>query len=240
MGEIGQALGLAAGLIWRLDPELMELLGRSLAVSATATILAAALGLPLGAGLALARFPGRRAAVVAVNAAMGLPPVVVGLAIYLLLSRAGPLGVLGLLFTPGAMILAQTVLVTPIIAALARQTLADLWQREGEALTALGASRGQAALTLLHEGRWTLLVILLAGFGRAIAEVGAVLIVGGNIDHVTRVMTTAITLEIARGRLALALALGIVLLAMSLTLNAAASLLSWRRAELGGPHARLA
>ncbi len=172
--------------------------------------------------MALYRFPGRRPIIIALNALMGLPPVVVGLIVYLLLSRAGPLGVLGLLFTPTAMIVAQCILVTPIVAALTRQAIEDLWEEYADQLRSFGVGAGRAVRTLLWEARFTLLTALLAGFGRAIAEVGAVMIVGGNIDHVTRVMTTAIALETSKGDLALALGLGIILITLSLAINAAA------------------
>ena len=184
-------------------------------------VLAMLIGLPLGAGLALLRFPGDKAAVVLLNALMGLPPVVVGLMVYLLLSRSGPLGDFGLLFTPAAMIIAQCILITPIIAALTRQVVEDLWSEYEEQLRSLGADKVRALLTLLWEGRFTLLTAVLAGFGRAIAEVGAVIIVGGNIAHATRVMTTAIALETANGDLALALGLGIILITLALFINAA-------------------
>jgi len=181
-----------------------------------------AVGLPVGAAIALYRFPGRAALLVAMNALMGLPPVVVGLIVYLTLSHAGPLGVFGLLFTPAAMIIAQVLLVTPIIAALTRQVIEDLWVEYEEQLRSLGAGPGRAVPALLWDGRYSLLTAVLAGFGRASAEVGAVMIVGGNIDHVTRVMTTAIALEVSKGDLALALGLGIVLMALSLGVNGAA------------------
>ncbi len=222
MGEIWDAFGLAGRLIAGLDADLVEIVALSLRVSLVAVGLAALIGLPLGAALALLSFPGRRAATVAVNALMGLPPVVVGLIVYLLLSRAGPLGVLGLLFTPAAMIIAQCLLVTPIIAALTRQVTEDLWAEYEEQLRSLGATPARAIPTLLWDGRFSLVTAVLAGFGRASAEVGAVMIVGGNIDHVTRVMTTAIALETARGDLALALGLGMVLMVLSLTVNGAA------------------
>ena len=193
-------------------------------MSLTAVVIAAAVGLPLGAAIAVERFPGRQALIVFLNALMGLPPVVVGLAVYLLLSRAGPLGSFGILFTPTAMVIAQAVLVTPIIAALSRQTLEDAWHEYEEQLRSLGARRLTAAVTLLWDSRFSLVTIVLAGFGRAAAEVGAVMIVGGNIDGVTRVMTTAIALETSKGDLALALALGLVLIALIVALNAAASL----------------
>jgi tungstate transport system permease protein len=225
MNEFSEAFGAAGRMIATLDRDLVEIVALSLRVSLTAVTLAALIGLPLGAALALLRFPGRRALTVAVNALMGLPPVVLGLIVYLLLSRAGPLGVLGLLFTPTAMIIAQVLLVTPIIAALARQVVEDLWAEYEEQLRSLGATPGRAIPTLLWDGRFSLLTTVLAGFGRASAEVGAVMIVGGNIDHVTRVMTTAIALETARGDLALALGLGMILLLLSLAVNGAAFLL---------------
>jgi tungstate transport system permease protein len=206
------------------DLRLWEIVALSLRVSLAAVLLATAIGLPLGASVAVGRFPGRRAVIVLLNALMGLPPVVVGLAVYLLLSRAGPLGDLGLLFTPAAMVLAQTVLITPIIAALARQAIEDAWREYEEQLRSLGASRMSAALTLVWDTRFSLVTAVLAGLGRASAEVGAVMIVGGNIDGVTRVMTTTIALETSKGDLPLALGLGIVLIAMVLALNAAAML----------------
>ena len=215
----------ALGLIGSFDPGLAGIIVLSLEVSLSAVLLASAIGLPLGAALAVARFPGRRAVIVALNALMGLPPVVVGLAVYLLLSRAGPLGELGLLFTPVAMVIAQTLLVLPIIAALARQAIEDAWSEYEEQLRSLGVSEFDAALTLLWDIRFSLLTAVLAGLGRASAEVGAVMIVGGNIDGVTRVMTTAIALETSKGDLPLALALGMVLIAIVLALNAAAFLL---------------
>ncbi|MEE3051950.1 MAG: ABC transporter permease, partial [Pseudomonadota bacterium] len=196
--------------------------GLSLRVSFLAVAIATAVGLPVGAAIALYRFPGRAALLVAMNALMGLPPVVVGLIVYLTLSHAGPLGVFGLLFTPAAMIIAQVLLVTPIIAALTRQVIEDLWVEYEEQLRSLGAGPGRAVPALLWDGRYSLLTAVLAGFGRASAEVGAVMIVGGNIDHVTRVMTTAIALEVSKGDLALALGLGIVLMALSLGVNGAA------------------
>ncbi len=218
------AFAAAFALLLGLDPDLIGIVRLSLLVSLTAVILAALVGLPLGAAVALFRFPGRRAVVVMLNALMGLPPVVVGLVVYLTLSRAGPLGFLGLLFTPAAMIIAQWVLVTPLVAALARQAVEDLWAEYEEQLRSLGAGPGRAIPTLLWDGRFTVLTTVLAGFGRAIAEVGAVIIVGGNIAHVTRVMTTAIALETGKGELALALGLGIVLMVLSLAVNAAAYL----------------
>jgi tungstate transport system permease protein len=224
MSDIEAALGAALGLIMSADPELWHIIGLSLSVSLSAVILASAVGLPLGAAVALCRFRGRWAVIVALNAAMGLPPVVVGLVVYLLLSRAGPLGSFGLLFTPKAMVIAQAILVAPIVAALARQTVEDLWADLEEQLRSLGVRAVRAIPTLLWEGRFSLLMAVLAGFGRAIAEVGAVIIVGGNIAGVTRTMTTAITLETSRGDLPLALGLGIILVTLSASVNAAAFL----------------
>ena len=205
-----------------LDLRLWEIVALSLQVSLSAVALATAVGLPLGAAVAVGRFPGRHALIVLLNALMGLPPVVVGLVVYLLLSRAGPLGELGLLFTPAAMVVAQTVLITPIIAALTRQAIEDAWREYEEQLRSLGASRMSAALTLVWDTRFSLLTAVLAGLGRASAEVGAVMIVGGNIDGVTRVMTTTIALETSKGDLPLALGLGVVLITMVLVINAAA------------------
>ena len=208
-----------------LQPELWAIVVLSLQVSLTAVGLAALAGLPLGAAIAVKRFPGRPAIIVLLNALMGLPPVVVGLAVYLLLSRAGPLGSLGLLFTPGAMVVAQTILILPIIAALSRQAVEDAWREYDEQLRSLGVDGARAALTVLWDVRFSLLTAVLAGLGRASAEVGAVMIVGGNIDGVTRVMTTTIALETSKGDLPLALGLGIVLIGIVLLLNAGAFLL---------------
>ncbi|HKP25582.1 MAG TPA: ABC transporter permease, partial [Dongiaceae bacterium] len=183
MTDISQAIHTAFTLLIRLDTGLIEIVRLSLAVSLSAVALASLIGLPLGGAIALFRFPGRRALAVLLSALMGLPPVVVGLLVYLLLSRSGPLGVLGLLFTPTAMVIAQTILVAPIVAALARQVIEDLWAEYGEQLTSLGARPGHALWTLLWDGRFALVTTVLAGFGRASAEVGAVMIVGGNIDH---------------------------------------------------------
>ncbi|MEO8752126.1 MAG: ABC transporter permease, partial [Casimicrobiaceae bacterium] len=206
----------------------------SLRVSLTATLLSACLGLPLGAVIAVSRFPGRQALTVLLNALMGLPPVVVGLVVYLLLSRAGPLGAFGILFTPAAMVIAQTILIVPIIAALSRQIVADAWSEYREQLTSLGAGARTATLTLLWDTRFSLAIVLLAGFGRAIAEVGAVMIVGGNIDGVTRVMTTTIALETSKGDLPLALALGLVLIAIVVIVNALAQYTrDWARLRYG-------
>ncbi len=220
MTELYTAFTTALALILSFDEDLTEIVLLSLTVSVSAVLLAALCGFPLGAGLALLRFPGHRFLVILINALMGLPPVVVGLTVYLFLSRSGPLGELGLLFTPAAMILAQWILVTPIVAAVTRQVIEDLWSEYGEQLRSLGATPHRAIGTLLWEGRYSLMTAVLAGFGRAIAEVGAVLIVGGNIAHATRVMTTTIALETARGNLALALGLGIILILLSLLVNA--------------------
>lgn len=225
MDTFTAAFAAALRLIGTLDPDLIEIVLLSLQVSLTAVAIAGLIGLPLGAAVALFRFPGRRALTVLLNALMGLPPVVVGLIVYLLLSRSGPLGVIGLLFTPAAMVIAQVVLVTPIIAALARQLIEDLWLEYEEQLRSLGTTQGGAVWTLLWDGRFSLVTAMLAGFGRASAEVGAVMIVGGNIDHVTRVMTTAIALETSKGDLPLALGLGLILISLSLAVNAAAFLL---------------
>jgi tungstate transport system permease protein len=225
LNGLGAAFGEAWKLVAGLDPQLLHIVALSLQVSLTAVLVAAIIGLPLGALIAVERFAGRHTLIVLLNALMGLPPVVVGLVVYLLLSRAGPLGELGLLFTPSAMVIAQAVLVTPIIAALSRQTLEDAWREYEEQLRSLGAARFTAAVTLLWDTRFSLVTIVLAGFGRAAAEVGAVMIVGGNIDGVTRVMTTTIALETSKGDLPLALGLGLVLIALIVTLNAAASVL---------------
>lgn len=219
LGEAGvQAMRLVAGA----DPRLLGIVWLSLRVSLAAVAIASAVGFPLGATIAIGRFPGRHTLVVVLNAFMGLPPVVVGLLVYLLLSRAGPLGSLGLLFTPTAMVIAQAILITPIIAALSRQVVEDAWLEYREQLRSLGESRLGAAITLLWDLRFSLVTIVLAGFGRAAGEVGAVIIVGGNIDGVTRVMTTAIALETSKGDLPLALGLGAILLTIVLVLNAAA------------------
>jgi len=222
MIEFSQALAAAGTLIAGFDTKLVEIVLLSLSVSLVAVAIACLIGLPLGAAIAVNRFAGRRALIVLLNALMGLPPVVVGLVVYLLLSRAGPLGQLGILFTPSAMIVAQTILILPIVAALSRQVIEDAWQEYQEQLRSLDAGPLTSALTLLWDTRFPLVTIVLAGFGRAAAEVGAVMIVGGNIDGVTRVMTTAIALETSKGDLPLALGLGIVLLALILMLNAAA------------------
>ncbi|MBZ9954043.1 ABC transporter permease [Mesorhizobium sp. BR1-1-15] len=211
---------------WQLiasgDATLFAIVRLSLAVSLSAVAIAMIAGLPLGAIIALARFPGRSAIVVLLNGFMGLPPVVVGLTIYLLLSRSGPLGEFGLLFTPAAMVIAQALLVLPIIAALTRQTVEDLWREYREELTAMQVGPAGLVATLLWDGRFSLVTALLAGFGRAAAEVGTVMIVGGNIDGFTRTMTTAIALETSKGNLPLAMGLGLMLIFLILLINAAA------------------
>ncbi len=219
MTDFSDALTTALTLVATMDRDLTEIVLLSLRVSLTAVAIAAIIGLPLGAALALLRFPGRKVVIVLMSALMGLPPVVVGLAVYLLLSRSGPFGTFGLLFNPGAMILAQVILVIPIIASLTQQVTEDLWHEYEEQLQSLGASTMESVWTLLWDGRYSLMTAHLAGFGRASAEVGAVMIVGGNIDHVTRVMTTSIALEVSKGDLPLALGLGLVLIFLSLCIN---------------------
>ena len=216
MGVVGEAFW----LILSADAALLEIIGLSLRVTLTAVAFACLIGLPFGALVGAFRFPGRPAVILVLNALMGLPPVVVGLVVYLMLSASGPLGVLGLLYTPTAMIIAQTILVTPIIAALTRQVVEDLNIEYGEQFASLGVGTIDRINALLWDARYSLLTVVLAGFGRAVAEVGAVIIVGGNINHVTRVMTTTIALETSKGNLQLALALGIVLLMIALAVNA--------------------
>jgi len=225
VNDIWAALGAAITLITNGDSGLLEIVALSLRVSLGAVAISTVIGLPVGAALALFQFPGRKSLIILVNALMGLPPVVVGLVVYLFLSRSGPLGVFGLLFTPTAMVIAQVILVTPIIAALTRQVVDSLWEEYDEQLRSLGATAGQSLRTLLWDARFALTTAVLAGFGRASAEVGAVMIVGGNIDHVTRVMTTTIALEVSKGDLPLALGLGIILVTLSVGVNAAASIL---------------
>ena len=222
MSSVSAAAVEAWRLVVALDPRLGEIVGLSLRVSLASVALATVAGLPLGALIAVSRFPARTTTIVVLNAMMGLPPVVVGLLVYLLLSRAGPLGAMGLLFTPGAMVIAQAILITPIIAALTRQVVEDAWLEYREQLSSLGETRLGAVTTLLRDLRFSLLTIVLAGFGRAASEVGAVIIVGGNIDGVTRVMTTAIALETSKGDLPLALGLGVILVSIVVALNAAA------------------
>ncbi|WP_420347795.1 ABC transporter permease [Pelagibius sp.] len=227
MQDFWAAFAEAFALIVGLDAELVEIIGLSLRVTFSAVAIACLLGLPLGALLAVGRFPGRGLLIVVVSALMGLPPVVVGLGVYLMLSSAGPLGVLQLLYTPTAMIIAQAILVTPIVAALTRQVVEDLHGEYDELLRSMGSGRLGTVATLLWDARYSLLTAALAGLGRALAEVGAVMIVGGNIAHVTRVMTTAIALETSKGELALALGLGIILVCLSILINA--GLLGLRR-----------
>jgi len=220
MQDFWAAFGEAFGLIAAFDADMVEIIGLSLRVTLSAVAVSCLIGLPLGAVLAVGRFPGRTVAAVMINALMGLPPVVVGLTVYLMLSATGPLGVLKLLYSPTAMIIAQVLLVTPIIAALTRQVVEDLHAEYDEMLRSLGTTRRGTVGTLLWDARYSLLTAALAGLGRALAEVGAVLIVGGNINHVTRTMTTAIALETSKGELALALGLGIVLVALSIVISA--------------------
>jgi len=212
----------AIDLVLRADPALIAIVRLSLIVSLSAVLMAAIIGIPLGAFIALTRFPGRDGVIVILNALMGLPPVVVGLVVYLLLSRSGPLGSFGILFTPAAMIVAQTILVAPIIAALARQTIEDLWSEYQDELAAMNVGPLSRVLTLIRDARFSLITALLAGFGRAAAEVGAVIIVGGNIDGFTRTMTTAIALETSKGDLPLAIGLGMVLITLVVIVNALA------------------
>ncbi|HVO87114.1 MAG TPA: ABC transporter permease [Casimicrobiaceae bacterium] len=234
MPTLSESLALAVRLVTDLDPKVLAIVLLSLRVSLLSTIASALLGLPLGALIAIARFRGRGGVVAVLNALMGLPPVVVGLLVYLMLSRAGPLGGWGVLFTPTAMVVAQTVLITPLVAALSRQIVEDAWNELQEQLNSLRAGLGRRIATLLWDTRYALATVVLAGFGRAASEVGAVIIVGGNIDGVTRVMTTAIALETSKGDLPLALALGFVLITLVLAINLAAqSLREWARMRFG-------
>ena len=234
MPETDNAFQAALNLILGLDPTLLGIVALSLQVSLTAVLVGALIGLPLGAALALWRFPGRGLVVTLLNAFMGLPPVVAGLLVYLMLSRAGPLGDLGLLFTPTAMVIAQSLLVLPIIAALTRDHIRNLWDEYREQLHSFGVTRLRAMPSLLWDARFALMTVILAGFGRASAEVGAVLIVGGNIEGVTRVMTTSIALETSKGNLSLALGLGLVLLGLVALVNGTAYLVGERaRRKLG-------
>jgi tungstate transport system permease protein len=222
--------GLSAfDLVLSADPALVDIVRLSLLVSLCAVAVAALIGIPFGALLALTRFPGREPVIVVLNALMGLPPVVVGLMVYLLLSRSGPLGELGLLFTPQAMVIAQTILVAPILAALARQTIEDLWLEYRDEFAALTVGPGRRIITLIWDARFSLVTALLAGFGRAAAEVGAIIIVGGNIEGFTRTMTTAIALETSKGDLALATGLGMVLIGIVIIVNA----LAWAARRAG-------
>ncbi len=221
MQDFGEAFRLAFHLVWSANPDLIEIIGLSLQVSLSAMVISCLIGLPTGAILGISRFRSRNAVIIILNAMMGLPPVVVGLCVYLMLSRAGPMGWLGLLYSPTAMIIAQSILITPIVAALSRQVIEDLHTEYAEQFRSLCVPVGTAIGALLWDARYSLLTVALAGFGRAVAEVGAVIIVGGNIEHLTRVMTTAIALETSKGDLSLALALGMVLLAIALAVNAA-------------------
>ena len=219
MDSILQGLWDAIRLIFTFDPDLYEIIAMSLRVTLTAVLIASLIGLPLGAWLAVNRFRHRRATIAVLNALMGLPPVVVGLFVYLLLSRSGPFGVLGLLFTPTAMIIAQVIIITPLIASIAHQAIRDLWAEYHDLLISMNATRGQRIRSLLWDGRRALLTAMLAGFGRAIGEVGAIMIVGGSIEHSTRVLTTAIALETSKGNLEFALGLGVVLIGLAVAVN---------------------
>ena len=226
MYEIGQGLLAGLWLIASFDADLYEIAARSLYVTLTAVAVASAIAIPFGAWLAVNRFRWRRYVIAILNALMGLPPVVVGLIVYLMLSRSGPFGVLDLLFTPTAMIIAQVIIIAPLIASVAHQTLRDLWAEYHDLLISLNATRIQRITALIWDGRRALLTAALAGFGRGIGEVGAIMIVGGNIDHATRVLTTAIALETGKGDFALALGLGFVLIALSILVNVAIHALS--------------
>ncbi|MEK9979877.1 MAG: ABC transporter permease [Paracoccaceae bacterium] len=231
MESFSEAFASALQLILSADPTLWGIVGLSLQVSLTAVFFAALVGIPLGALLAIKKFWGRPVLIVLVNALMGLPPVVVGLCVYLMLSKSGPLGILGLLYTPTAMIIAQTLLIAPIIAALSRTILKTLYEEYRDQFASFRLSQFQTVNTLLWEARFMLLTALLAGFGRAIAEVGAVMIVGGNISHYTRVMTTSIALETSKGNLSLALALGVILILLAILVNGALSVIGMQRRE---------
>ncbi|MFZ1725070.1 MAG: ABC transporter permease [Albidovulum sp.] len=226
MNDIFQGLKEATRLVGSFDADLVEITARSLQVSLGATAIASAIGLPFGAWLAVNRFKMRRIVIALLNALMGLPPVVVGLIVYVLFSRAGPLGVFGLLFTPTVMVIAQVIIITPIVASIAHQAIRELWADYHDLLISLNATRVQRIKALLWDGRRALLTASLAGFGRAIGEVGAIMIVGGNIDHATRVLTTAIALETGKGDFALALALGFVLIALAIAVNLALHMLT--------------
>lgn len=231
MESFSEAFASALQLILSADPTLWGIVGLSLQVSLTAVFFAALVGIPLGALLAIKKFWGRPVLIVLVNALMGLPPVVVGLCVYLMLSKSGPLGILGLLYTPTAMIIAQTLLIAPIIAALSRTILKTLYEEYRDQFASFRLSQFQTVNTLLWEARFMLLTALLAGFGRAIAEVGAVMIVGGNISHYTRVMTTSIALETSKGNLSLALALGVILILLAILVNGALSVIGMQRRD---------
>lgn len=226
MNDIFEGLSGAFWLVVTLDPDLLDISLRSLQVSLTALVLACAIALPLGTFLAIRRFRYRRLTISVLNALMGLPPVVVGLIVYILLSRSGPFGVFGLLFTPTAMVIAQIIIITPLIASITHQAMRELWAEYHDLLISLNTSQAQRVRTLIWDGRRNLLTAALAGFGRGIGEVGAIMIVGGNIDNVTRVLTTAIALETGKGDFALALALGFVLIALAIGINIAIHWLS--------------
>ena len=225
MSSFSSSLSTALDLVVTANSDLVEIVFLSLQVSLSAVLIAAVVGMPLGALIAVRKFPGRSVVVTLLNSLMGLPPVVLGLVVYLMLSRAGPLGKYGLLFTPEAMVIAQTLLVFPIIVALTRQTLVDLHQYYDEQFRSFRLTKRRSVQTLIWEGRYSLLTALLAGFGRASAEVGAVMIVGGNINHVTRVMTTTIAMETSKGDFSLALALGIILVSLVIMINALVSII---------------
>lgn len=226
MKEIWAGVQEAFRLIFILDADLIEITLRSLEVSLTALVIASALALPVGTWLAIRRFRYRRFTIAVLNALMGLPPVVVGLVVYLLLSRSGPFGIMGLLFTPTAMIIAQVIIITPLIASITHQAMRELWSEYHDLLISLNTTKRQRVVALIWDGRRTLMTAALAGFGRAIGEVGAIMIVGGNIDHATRVLTTAIALETGKGDFALALGLGFVLITLTLVVNLAIHALS--------------
>lgn len=226
MQEFGEGLGTAFWLLMTLDPDLVEITLRSLHVTLTALVIASVIAMPLGTLLAIRRFRFRRSVVAVLNALMGLPPVVVGLIVYILLSRSGPLGVFGLLFSPTAMIIAQTIIMVPLIASITHQAIREIWSEYHDLMISLGASKSQRIRTLIWDGRRPLLTASLAGFGRGIGEVGAIMIVGGNIDHATRVLTTAIALETGRGDFGLALGLGLVLIALAVAVNVAIHMLA--------------
>ncbi|MGH6659979.1 MAG: ABC transporter permease [Rhodospirillales bacterium] len=221
MQDFGQAFELAFALVLTADADLVEIIGLSLRVSASSVAISCLIGLPVGAALGIGRFAGRHALIIGFNSLMGMPPVVIGLLVYLLLSNAGPLGWMQLLYTPAAMIIAQTILITPIVAALSRQVIEDLHNEYAEQFRSLCVPPAAAIPALIWDARYSLMTVALAGFGRSVSEVGAVIIVGGNIDHLTRIMTTAIALETSKGDLALALALGIVLMTLAVAVNAA-------------------
>ena len=231
MGEIWQGLQAAFWLVVTFDADLVDITLRSLQVTLSAVVIACVIGMPLGAWLAIQRFRYRRAVIAFLNALMGLPPVVVGLIVYLFLSRSGPFGTLNLLFTPTAMIIAQVIIVTPLVASIAHQAVRELWSDYHDLLISMNASQGQRIRALLWDGRRALLTAALAGFGRGIGEVGAIMVVGGNIDHLTRVLTTAIALETGKGEFALALALGFILIAIAIGVNLAIHMLSGTERE---------